>query len=145
MFNQVVDTSRHQANLVLGAQHAIHNTHEHDHPHVVVKPRVNDQGLQWRFRVALGRRNTANNGFKNLIDAIAGFGARPDRIGRLNANHVFNFLGGGIRVGGRQVHLVQDGNHLYTQLNRRIAVGDRLRLDALARVNYQQSALTGRQ
>jgi hypothetical protein len=42
-------------------------------------------------------------------------------------------------------HLVQDRNHLDTEIERGVAVGHRLRLDTLARVDHQQRAFAGRQ
>ena len=47
-------------------------------------------------------------------------------------------------IGLRQVHLVQHRHHFDAELERGVAVGDRLRLDALARVDDQQRAFAGR-
>ena len=50
-----------------------------------------------------------------------------------------------LRIGLRQVHLVQHRHDLDAEVERGVAVGDRLRLDALARVDDQQRAFAGRQ
>ena len=46
-------------------------------------------------------------------------------------------------LGRRQVDLVQHRHDLDALLDRRVAVGDRLRLDALRRVDDQQRAFAG--
>ena len=51
------------------------------------------------------------------------------------------FLG----LGARQVDLVDDRNDLEVVLDRQVGVGQRLRLDALRRVDQQQRALAGGQ
>jgi hypothetical protein len=50
-----------------------------------------------------------------------------------------------VRVGGRQVHLVEHGHHLHAQVERGVAVGHGLRLHALAGVHHQQRAFAGTQ
>ena len=44
-----------------------------------------------------------------------------------------------------EVHLVEDGDHLDPQLQRRVAIRDRLGLHTLARIDHQQGALARRQ
>ena len=46
-------------------------------------------------------------------------------------------------LGARQVDLVEDRDHLEVVVDREVGVGDRLRLDALARVDDQQRAFAG--
>ena len=48
-----------------------------------------------------------------------------------------------IDVGRRQVDLVEDRDDLEVVLEREVDVGDRLRLDALRRVDDEQRALAG--
>ena len=49
------------------------------------------------------------------------------------------------RVGRRQVDLVEHRHDLDALLDRGVAVGDRLRLDALRRVDHQQRAFARRE
>jgi hypothetical protein len=46
-----------------------------------------------------------------------------------------------LRLGRRQVDLVEDDDDLVVRLDRLVGVGERLRLDPLARVDHQQRAL----
>ena len=52
---------------------------------------------------------------------------------------------GALGVGLRQVHLVEHRDHLDAEVERGVAVGHRLRLDALAGIDDQQRAFAGRQ
>ena len=54
-----------------------------------------------------------------------------------------DFFGRGFGVGAPQVHLVQDRNHLDAEIDRRVAVGDRLRFDALRRVDDEKRPFAG--
>ena len=49
------------------------------------------------------------------------------------------------RIGRGQIDLVDDRQHLQALLQRRVAVGDALRLDTLRGVDHQQRSLAGRQ
>src|SRR3546814_3507583 len=66
-------------------------------------------------------------------------------VGRIDADDVFDFLAGAFRIGRGQVHFVQDGYDLHTQLDGGVAVGNRLGLDALRSIDHQQRAFAGRQ
>ena len=48
-----------------------------------------------------------------------------------------------VRVGGRQVDLVDDRHDFEALLDRGVAVGDALRLDALGGIDHQQRAIAG--
>ena len=63
----------------------------------------------------------------------------------VDADHVLDLGPGALGIGLRQVHLVQHRHHLDAEVERGVAVGHRLRLDALARVDDQQRALAGRE
>ena len=52
---------------------------------------------------------------------------------------------GALRIGLRQIHLVEDRHDLDAEIERGVAVGDRLRLDALAGVDDEQRAFAGRE
>ena len=82
---------------------------------------------------------------EDVVDALAGLGAAGDRVLGVDADHVLDLLPGAVRVGLRQVHLVEHRHHLDAEVERGVAVGHRLRLDALARVDDQQRALAGRE
>ena len=66
-------------------------------------------------------------------------------VAGLDADYFLDLLLDARRFGGRQIDLVQHRHHFQTLLDRGVAVGDALRLDALRGVDHQQRALTGRQ
>ena len=63
-----------------------------------------------------------------------------DLVGR-DAEHALDLLGAALGLGGGQVDLVERGDDREVVLERLVAVGERLRLDALRRVDEQDHAL----
>ena len=61
----------------------------------------------------------------------------------VEADHVLDLLAHPVGLRRRQVDLVQDRHHLMMVVERLIDIGERLRLDALGRVDHQQRALAG--
>ena len=59
---------------------------------------------------------------------------------RLDADDLLDLLDHPVRVGGRQVDLVDDRHDFETLLDRGVAVRDALRLDALRRIDDEQRA-----
>jgi hypothetical protein len=92
-----------------------------------------------------GRRHAGDHGLQDLVDAHAGLGRAGDGVGGVDADHVLDLGLGVVGVGLRQVHLVEHRHHFHAQVERGVAVGHRLRLDALAGVDHQQRAFAGRQ
>ena len=76
---------------------------------------------------------------------FAGLGAAGDRVVGVDADHVLDLGTRPIGVGLRQVHLVEDRNDLDAEVERGVAVGDGLRLDALARIDDEERAFARRQ
>ena len=68
-----------------------------------------------------------------------------DRVLRRDADDVLDLLDHALGVGGGQVDLVEHRDHLDPLLGGGVAVRDRLRLDALRRVDDEQRALAGRE
>ena len=134
----------HHADALVFDQLAIDHTHQHDHAHIGVEPAVNDHGPERRIGIALGRRYAGHHGFEDFIDAHAGFGRARNRVGRIDADHVFHFGAGVVGVGVGQVHFVEHRHHFDTQIKGCVAVGHSLRLNTLAGVDHQQSAFAGR-
>ena len=135
----------HKLDAVALCQAPVYYTHQHDHAYISVVPAVNDHGTQRAQGIPLGWRNLGNHGFENLVDAHAGLGAAGDGIGRINADHVLDFLLGVFRISLRQIHLVEYWHDGHAQVQRGVAVGNGLRLHALAGIHHQQRTFTGRQ
>ena len=91
-------------------------------------------------RIALRRRHAGDDRFEDVVDALAGLGARADRVVGVDADDVLDLVDHALGLGRRQVDLVQHRHHFDALLDRRVAVGDRLRLDALRRVDDEQRA-----
>ncbi len=66
-------------------------------------------------------------------------------VGRIYANRLLDLSRNPIRIGRRQVDLVDDRQHFETLVDRRIAVRYALCLDALRGIDDQQRAFAGRQ
>ena len=96
-------------------------------------------------RVAARRRHAVHDRLEDLVDALAGLGAARDRVVGVDADHVLDLGAGAIGVGLRQVHLVEDRDDLDAEVERGVAVGDGLRLDALAGVDDEERAFARRQ
>ena len=120
-----------------------------DHPHVgddaavLVELGVEDQRPRRRVGLALGRRDSLDDRLEHLGHALAGLGGDPQRLGGIAAEQVGHLRGDPVRVGARQVHLVEHRDQLEAGVDRRVGVGDRLRLHALRGVDDQQRALAG--
>ena len=98
---------------------------------------VDQHGLR-RVAVALRRRDPGDDRFEHLVDADPGLGAGQHRIVRRQADDVLDLLPDLVDVGGGQVDLVDHRHDLMVVLDRLIDIGERLRLDALRRVDHQQ-------
>ncbi len=132
---------RHQQDLVARLERPLHHSHQHHHADVVVEPRIDDERLQREIGVALRRRDARDHGFEDFVDPFARFRARPQRIVRGDADDVLDLLDHAVGLGGGQVDLVQHGHHGDALLDRRVTVGDGLRLHALRDVDDEQRPL----
>ena len=124
---------------------AVEHPHQHHHAEVGVVPGVDQQGLQRRGRVALGRRQAGDDGLQHLVDAQAGLGRALHGVGGVDADDVLDLLAHPVRLGGRQVDLVQHRHDLVVVVDGLVDVGQGLGLDALAGVHHQDRALAGGQ
>ena len=145
LLDRVDGVAGHHAHALVLLEHAVDHAHQHHDADVVVEPAVDDHRARRRVRVALGRRHAGDHRLEDLVDAHAGLGRARDRVGGVDADDVLDLLLGVVRIGVGQVHLVQDGHDLDAELQRRVAIGNRLCLDALAGVDHQQRAFAGRQ
>ena len=143
--DQVTAPGGHYADLVADLQRAVHDPHQRDDADVVVEPRIDDQRLQWRLRIAAWRGDSLHQRFQKLRHALAGLGADEQRIVRFDADDFLDFLNHVVRVCRRQVDLVDHRDHRQALLERRVAVRDALRLDPLRGVDDQQRAFASRE
>ena len=64
---------------------------------------------------------------------------------RIESDHCLDLLANALRLGGRQIDLVDHRNDFQIVVQRQIGIGERLRLHALRGVHHQQRALAGLQ
>ncbi len=136
---------RPDPDLLAALQAPVHDPHQRDDADVIVEPGVDDQRLQRRRGVAARRRDARDDGLEQLIDVLAGLGRDQDCVRGRDADDFLDLLDDPRRVGRGQVDLVDDREHFQALIERGVAVGDALRLDALRRVDDEQRALAGRE
>ena len=110
-------------------------------PRYGVVPGVEDQRLERRVRIARRRRQPLDDRLEDLVDADAFLGAGENRVARVEADDLLDLPPRLVRLRARQIDLVDDRDDLEVVLDREVGVGQRLRLDALRRVDEQQRAL----
>ena len=86
-----------------------------------------------------------DDGVEQLGHALARLGRDAQDVLGGDAEHVLDLHRVAVGVGGRQVDLVQGGDDLEVVLHGQVAVGQRLRLDALGGVDDEHDALACRQ
>ena len=141
LIDLVVLPLRHQPDLRALPQRAFEHPRDDDDAAIRVVPRVEDQRLQRRRRVAFRRRQAMDHRFEHLGDADALFRARQNGARSVEADDLLDLPPRLFGLGAGQIDLVDDGNDLEVVLDREIGVRERLRFDALRRIDEQQRAL----
>ena len=141
----IMRVGAHHADAQALADDAVDDPHQHDDAEIGVVPAIDQQRLQRRRLVALGRRQAVDDRLQHEVDVEAGLGRNRHRLGRVEADHVLDLLPDAIGLGGGQVDLVEHRHDLMAGVERVIDVGEGLRLDPLARVDHQQRTLAGGQ
>ena len=83
---------RHHADLLAGLQHAVLDPHQDDDAEIGVVPAIDQQRLQRRRGVALGRRQARHQRLEHALDVEPGLGRDLDRVRRVEADHVLDLL-----------------------------------------------------
>ena len=133
----------HHADALALPEHAVDDAQQHHDAEIAVVPAVDEQRLEGRVAVALGRRQAGDDAFQHLGNVEAGLGRDQDRVRGVEPDHVLDLLLHLFGLGRRQVDLVEDRHDLVIVVDRLIDVGERLRLDALGGVDHQQRAFAG--
>ena len=141
----VAAARRHHHDLVSGRDAAVDHADQRHHADEVVEPRVDDQRLQRRIGIALRRRNPRQQGFQQILHPDAGLGAHLQGIMGIDPDDIFDFLCHAIRIGLRQVDLVEHRDHFQPLIQCGVAIRDTLRFDALRGIHHQQGAFAGGQ
>ena len=84
-----------------------------------------------------------HDGFQHFRHVNASLRRDQDRIRGIEPDHVLDLLLDFVRLGRRQIHLVEHRHDLVIIVDRLIDIGERLRLDPLRSVDYQERAFAG--
>ena len=139
----VVGAVGHEQNLVPGFHRAVDDAHRDDRAAVGVVVGVEDERLQRRFRVTLGRRQELDDGVEQFGHALAGLGRAFADGGPVQAEILFDLGRDLVRLGRRQVDLVDHRDDVQVVFHGQVEVGQGLGLDPLGGVDEQQGALAG--
>ena len=131
----------HELDGLGGAERARGQPDVDDHALVRVVMAVEDQALDGRVRVALRRRDARDDRLEDVDDAGAVLGARQDHLLARDREDVLELVHDRVGVRRGQVDLVEDRDEGEVLLQREVDVGERLRLDALGRVDDEDGAL----
>ena len=123
----------------------IHHAHIGDDAAIRVIHGVEDHGASGSLGVAGGRRDTLHDAVEQLFDALPGLAAHAQHVLGRPADEARELARVLLRVGRRQVDLVEHGDDREVVLEREVQVRERLRLNALRGIHEQDRALAGRQ
>ena len=87
------------------------------------------------------RGDSRDDRLEHVVDADAFLGAGENRVGGVEPDDFLDLLPGALDIGAGQIDLVDHRNNFEPVIEREINVGERLRLDPLARIDHQQRAL----
>ena len=135
----------HHADLHTWTYGSFLDPHIDDDPFVTVIVAVEDQRTQRGFRLPRWSRDIGYNPLEHRMDILPGLGGNTRRIKAGQPDHVLHFMGNPFRFSRRQVDLVDDRHHFQVMLDRKIGVGEGLRLDPLRCIDDQHRTFTGGQ
>ena len=136
----------HQPDLHARPDHAVDHADDDDHAAVGVVPGVEDQRLERRVGIA-GAAAAGDATIASRISAtpVPIFALARMRVVAVEPDDLLDLAARLFGLRARQIDLVDDRDDLEVVLDREVGVGQRLRLDALRRVDQQQRAFAGGQ
>ncbi len=141
----VMGVRAHHQDLLMLLHRAVDDANHDDDAEIGIIPAIDQQRLQGRRLIALRRRQTRDDRFQHILDAEAGLGRNQHGVRRIEADHILDLLLDALGLGRRQIDLVEHRHDLMAGIERMIDIGERLRLDALARIDDEQRAFAGRE
>ena len=106
---------------------------------------VEDKCAQRRVKWATRCGNARDECLKNFGNADASLRRREDHLFSWNGEGVFKLAHHHLGIGSGEIDLVEHWNDHQAELHRQVHVGERLRLDPLARINDEDGTVTGLQ
>jgi hypothetical protein len=122
---------------------AVDDTHARNCTAIPIVVRIEDQCTQRRIRIAARRGDSGHDRLEELRDADAFLGTHEQDVVGIRTDEIVNFLLASLRLGTRQVDLVEDRNDLEAGVEREKQIRQRLRLNSLRRIDDEDRALAG--
>ena len=135
----------HQPDLVGRLERALLESDVDDHALVGVVVAVEDEALDRSGRVARRGRDALDDRLEDVRDTRAVLGAGEDDLLARDGEDVLELIDDRVGVGRREVDLVEDRDEGEVLAEGEVDVRERLRLDALGRVDDEDGALAGLQ
>ena len=132
---------RHRAQRLAGREGSVHDADERNDAAVLVVGGVEDEGARRSLRLARRRGDALDDRVEHLGDADSGLRRDPQHALGLLAEEVAELARCAVRVGLREIDLVRGRDDLEAAVDREVRVRERLRLDALRRVDDEERAL----
>ena len=120
---------------------AVDDAHEAHDAAVGVVPGIEEERAQRRVGIALRRGDVRDDLLEDLVDADARLRRGQDGVVRVEADDVLDLLAHPLRLGRREVDLVDHREDVEVVVDGQVGVGQRLRLDALRGVDDENGAL----
>ena len=133
-----------QPDLHVTRDPAVHDPHQHNGTAKGIEPGVKDERLERRFGCSDRSGDTRYHSLQHRFHADTALGADQQGVRGGNCQHVFDLRLHLVGLRGRKIDLVDHRNDSEIMLRREERVRNGLRFDALAGVNDQQRAFTGR-
>ena len=132
---------RHHQALLPPGQAAVHHPHVGDHAPVGVINRIEDERPGRAVRLAGRRRDLLHDSVEEFRHPLPRLGRDAQDVAGCAADDAGQFPRVQVGLGCGQVDLVQHRDQVQVGLEGQVQVGQRLRLDALGRVDEEDGAL----
>lgn len=139
-FDFIGGACRHHADAVAGFNFSVKESDVDDDAAIGIVERVEDERLERVFEIAVRGRNSLGDGFEDVFDAFARFGARSKGFEGIESQILVDLFVAHIDIGGGEIDFIDDGDECEVVFHCHIEIGDGLRFDALAGVDEKQRA-----
>ena len=140
-----IGVRRHQMDLGPRRQHPVLHPDVGHHAAVGVERGIEHQGAQRILSPSLRRRHELDHLLQQRGHTLAGFGRDPKDVLRIPSHELSDLARRLLRIGLRQVDLVQRGDDRQAGVAGEVEVREGLGLDPLGRVDEQHGALARRE
>ena len=141
--DQKVALCLHHAQGIAFFDGAVKDAHRGDDATILVEVRIQDECLERRVRIALGRRDQKDNGLQQIVDALAGLARDTHGIIGRDRQVILDLGLNLVGMSRGQVDLVDGRHNVQIGVHGERRVRDGLRLNALRGVDNEHRALTG--